>query len=125
MPVAMMDVRVVRMAVHQRRMLVEMGVRLRAVPREIVLVLMMSLVHMPVPMSERLVCMFVLVTLGKVQPHTQRHEHGRSPEQRFRRLAQQNQRKRHTNEGRSGKIRTSARAPQMPHASTNSTRLTP
>ena len=80
MSVTMMDIRIVWMAVQQRPVLVEMGVRLSVAPGEIVLVPMVFVVRMPVRMRERLVFMPMRMTFREVQPRAGRHEPGRSPE---------------------------------------------
>ena len=71
---AVVGVREVRMAMpHQR---VRMGVRVRAAPRVPVVVRVRMVVVMEVPMRVHnlVVQVLVLVILGQVQPHADRHE---------------------------------------------------
>jgi len=68
MAMTVMTIRVVQMAVAQRRVLVEMRVRFLAVPREIVCMSMVFVVHVTVCMGERLVFVRMRVTLGEMQP---------------------------------------------------------
>ena len=114
MPVTVVNIRIVRMAVHERFMRVMVGVRLDAVPREVVRVLVVRIVRMPMRVRERLVRVRVLVPLGEVQPYASRHESGRSPEKQSRCFVKPRQRHRRTDEGCSRKICAGARAPQMP-----------
>ena len=74
------DVRIVRMAMCQRRMGVLMRVWLAPVPIEIMHVLVMLVVHVAVCMRHRLVGMQVLVAFGQVQPHAGAHQCCRQPE---------------------------------------------
>lgn len=98
---------------HQRFVFVEMRVRFAPVPGEVVLVLMVLVVDVGVCVGKRLVLVPVRVALSEVQPNTNHHEPGRRPEQRPRCFAQQDQGKRHANEGRGRKIRAGARAAQV------------
>lgn len=66
-----------------------MGMGFRTVPGEIVLVLMMLVVQVAVGMVHRLVRMLVVMALGDVQPDADRHKGSCQPEQRRRRLAEQ------------------------------------
>ena len=52
MPVAMMNVRIMRMTVHHRRMHVEVRMRFGAVPDEVVRMPVMLVVHVPVCVRE-------------------------------------------------------------------------
>lgn len=76
----MMDVRVMRMAVGDRRMGVLVGMRLVPVPVEIVRVLMMLVMHVAMGVGDSLVGVQVFVALGEVQPDTGRHQRGSQPE---------------------------------------------
>jgi hypothetical protein len=78
--VAVVEVGVVRMAVHQPPVPVSMRVRLAAVPRDIVRVPVMGVVHVRVGVLHRLVDMIVRVPLREVQPYAERHEAGGDPE---------------------------------------------
>jgi len=70
----MMQVRVVRVSVGDRGMPVRVRVRLGAVPRKVVVVPVMLVVHVPVRMLQRFVRVRVLVPLGQVQPHAGAHQ---------------------------------------------------
>ena len=78
--VAVMQVRVMRMAVPQAAVRMRMGVRLLPVPCEGVPVLMMLVVHVGMRVLHRLVHVRMLVTFGQVQPDAERHERGSDPE---------------------------------------------
>ncbi len=52
MTVAVMNIRIMRMAVHQRPVNMDMGMRFGAVPREIVRVPMMRIVRVRVPVRQ-------------------------------------------------------------------------
>ena len=73
MTVPVMDIGEVRMRVHERVVFVRMAVRLLAVPREIVPVLVMLVVTMPMLVLERFVFMRVFVAFAQVQPDADRH----------------------------------------------------
>lgn len=68
MPVPMMQVRVVRVPMHQADVPVPMSVRLTERVSRTMIVPVMLVVTMPVLMLHRLVKVFVLVSLGQVQP---------------------------------------------------------
>ena len=74
MPVPMMNVRVMRMDMHQRLMTVWMRVRLSRWITRSVQVPMMLVVQMKMFVLEHLVNVFVLVTLHQMQPHAERHQ---------------------------------------------------
>ena len=63
---AVVDVGIVRMTVHELCMRVLMRVRLNAVPRKIVFMLVMFVMHMTMRVRHWLVGMRVLVTLGEM-----------------------------------------------------------
>ena len=79
-PVPVVEVRVVRMAVHQRRMVVRMGVRRAAVPVRVVLMLVVHIVDMLVRVFHRVVDVRVQMPFGQVEPDAQGHERGGDPE---------------------------------------------
>lgn len=68
MPVAVVQIRIVWMTVRHGLVDMRMGVRLLAVPREIVRVLMMGVVAMAVVVCQRLMRVLMLVALAGVQP---------------------------------------------------------
>ena len=114
MPVAMMNIRIMRVAVHQRRVLVGVAVRFIALRWRIVLMSMMFVVHVAVGVRQRFVRVSVRMALGQMQPYPERHAAARDPEKRTGRFAQQPQREHRANERRDGKIRAGACAAQMP-----------
>ncbi len=67
--VPVMQVWIVRVAVHQARVAMGVAVGLAAVPGDIVLVLMMLIVQVDMGMLERPVDVLVLVPLGDVKPY--------------------------------------------------------
>ena len=91
MRVPMMHVGVVRVAMRDRYVAVRMRVRLHAVPREIVFVLMVFVVLVRVSVLERLVRVRVVVTFAHVQPDAERHQREREPEGEHRALRPQQQ----------------------------------
>lgn len=95
MSVAMMNIREMSMGVRHRHVLMPMGVRLLAVPLEIVCMLMMFVVAMPVIVVHQHVCMRVLVALANMQPDAEHHQRGGHPKQRPGYIRPQEQRKRH------------------------------
>ena len=101
-PVPVMDIRVMRMPVHEGLMSVLVGVRLAPVPLEYVLMSMVSVVAMGMGVGERLVNVLVLVHLGEVQPDAGRHQPRRQPERPRHRLAEGDDGNRRADEGRSG-----------------------
>ena len=100
MPVV--DVGKVRMLVRDGRMRVPVRVRRLAVPVQVMrmLMLVMRVVAVAMRVGQRLMRMQVIVLLGQVQPHSQRHEAASQPERRCGRFAQQAKCKRGTNERR-------------------------
>ena len=65
-----------RMAMHERCVFVPMDVRLAARIVSAMPVPVVFVVPVSVRMRHRLVTMLVLVLLGEVQPHADRHEQG-------------------------------------------------
>ena len=104
-----MDIRVVRMPVHERLMAVLMGVRLVPIPLEGMLMQVMSIVAMGMGVGERLVSVLVLVHLGEVQPDAGRHQPRRQPERPRHRLTENDDGNRRADERRSGEVRAGAR----------------
>src|SRR5437764_951476 len=95
----MMHIRIVRMRVCCRFVVMLMCMRLGAVPRKIVLVLMMHIVPMRMAMRHRFVCVFVFVALGEMQPNAARHQCCGNPECRRRLLVEQRNRECSADEG--------------------------
>ena len=76
----MMNIWEMRVRMRDRRMGMRMRVRLVAVPREIVVVLVMRVVPMPMRMIQRGMRVRMLVSFADVQPDTQRHQGSGHPE---------------------------------------------
>lgn len=73
MAMAVMQVRVVRVPVHERGVPVRVGVRLAGRIGGSVLVLVMFVVPMPVLVLHRFMEVFVLMPLGQMQPQAETH----------------------------------------------------
>lgn len=84
MNVAVVNVRVMRVLVSERGMVMQVSVWFSAIPLEIMLVLMMLVVLMSVTMHYFFVRMLMLMSFGKVQPHSARHQCTRQTEQQGR-----------------------------------------
>ena len=89
MLMTVVDVRKVRMLVTYRLMHMPMRVWLTAFIRS-VLMLMVRIVDVPVIVGNGLVRMVMLMTLGKVKPHADSHQHGSNPKEQRRLIAKQN-----------------------------------
>jgi len=81
-PVPMVHVGIMRMAVGQPLMHVRVCVRLAAIPRKIVRVLMMLVVHVAMRMRGRFMRVGVFVAFGQVKPDAAGHERRGNPEWR-------------------------------------------
>ena len=86
MPVV--QVRIVRMLMRETAVAVFVRVRLRSVPRKIVLVLMVCVVDVRVRVSECLVPVLVRMAFGQVEGNAGSHQQGREPKARGRRFPQ-------------------------------------
>ena len=75
-----MHVREVRMAVREGLMPMRVGVRLDAIPGEVMCVAVVFVMHMPVGMCQGLMRVRVFVPLGQVQPDAHPHQRRRQPE---------------------------------------------
>jgi len=73
MPMPMMNIRIMRMAMRQGFIGMQMRVRLGPIPGEIVLVLMVGVVQVRMGMRQGFVDMKMRVPLGDMQPQTERH----------------------------------------------------
>jgi hypothetical protein len=102
--VPVVDVRVVRMRVSERRVGVLVGVGLARIDAGGVLMLMVFVVDVPVGVRDRLVVVHVLVPLCQVKPDADAHQHGRSEEAHGYRLAEQHERERGADEGGQGEV---------------------
>ena len=78
--VLVMDVRVMRMAVGQRRVSVLVGVGLASLPIEVVHMLMVFIVYVAVRVGDRLMGVQVFMALGEMQPYARAHQGGGQPE---------------------------------------------
>ena len=74
MPMPMMHIRKMRMAMPHHTVNMHMTVRLRRVPLKPVLMLMMFIMHMPMPMFRRFMQMLMGMPLRQVQPHAHGHQ---------------------------------------------------
>ena len=79
-------IRVMRMAMGHRSVRVFVRMGLLAVPWKIMLMLMMQIMAMSVRVSERFMCVLVLVPLGQMQPDATRHQCSGDPEHERRRF---------------------------------------
>ena len=100
-PVPMVDVRVMRMLVRQGKVGMLMTVWFGAVPRRLMRVLMVRIVHMAMCMYQRLMGVLVCVPLGQVQPNPQPHQRTGQPESGRRGFSQKHHRHGRTHERRS------------------------
>jgi len=73
----MVHVGVMRVGVPHHLMVVLVRVRLAAIPREGVRVLVVNIVPMRMAVGERFVNVLVLMSLRQMQPHPARHEQRR------------------------------------------------
>jgi len=72
--VPMVQVGIMRMAVHKRRVPMPMCVRLAGWIAQDMFMLMVRIVPMPVLVLHRFVCMLMLVLLGQMHPETESHQ---------------------------------------------------
>ena len=77
MVMSVVQIRIMGMVVGERSVMMQMHVRLVSIPREIVLMEMMSFVHVRMGVIERFVAVFVRVALGQVQNNARRHQASR------------------------------------------------
>lgn len=73
MPVAVMDIGIMRMRVLEHPMLVRMHMRLHPIPVEIVQMLMMRIVAVRMAVRQRFVDVFVAMCFRQVQPQSGAH----------------------------------------------------
>jgi len=69
-----MRIGIMRMPVPHRPMDMRVRVRLGAIPREIMLMLVMRVMHMSVLVRQSFMAVFMLVALGQVQPDAGGHQ---------------------------------------------------
>ena len=104
MAVSMVQIRIMRVGMHERRVLMAMGMRFSTVPGFVVFVLMMFVVPVGVIVDQTLVAMNMHMSLSNMQPHPNRHHSRCNPEHATRPLGENNQRHRRTEERCNGKI---------------------
>ena len=100
MQMPVVNVRVMRMCVRQRRMLVRMRMRRGPIPRKIVRMPMVRVVPVRVAVFKHFVRVRVCMPLAQVQPDAQSHQHGCRPKQPAWHVGPQDQRTHHTEQGR-------------------------
>ena len=115
MAMPVMHIGEMRMAVRDGRMPVRMRMWLHAVPREVVCMAMVFVMHMPMGVIQRLMRVQVFVPLGQVQPDAHAHQRGRQPERHRARLVEAGDGNDCADEGRGGKVRPCARGAEAAH----------
>ena len=108
---AMVKVRVVRMPVPKPFMPVPMRMRLRH--RSVMGVLVMFVMDVPVFVLDRLVRMFMTVSLGQMKPEAERHKHAGNDQLSRNRLAEQDDRDDRAEERREREIGSGSGAAEM------------
>ena len=111
MRVAVVQVGVVGMPVHQRLMPVPVAVRFPARIVRPVGVPMVLVVNVPVRVLHELVPMLVLVPLGEMQPEADRHEASRDKQAGRQRLVEQQHGQHGADEGSQGGVGAGPRRP--------------
>jgi hypothetical protein len=86
MPMAMMDVRIVRVSVGQILVVMDVGMWLAGRIGWLVDVLVMFVVRVEMVVCHCLVAVRVGVALGEMEPYADRHQTARNPEERRRLL---------------------------------------
>lgn len=109
-----MEIRVVRMRVHEWIVLVPVAVRLARRIASRVRVMVMFVVGVKVLVLGRRMFVDVFVTLADVQPDARAHQSGRGDQARRRRLPEHDQRDQRADKRRHGKIRARPRGAEMP-----------
>jgi hypothetical protein len=113
--VAVVDVRVVRMLVHQRGVFVRMGVRLAQWVGGSMGMLVMLVVCVPMRVRQGLVRVLVQVALAQMKPEPKCHEAPRPEEHGGHALAEDRQPDHRADEGCHGEVRTGPGGPKRPH----------
>ena len=106
MIVPVMNVGIVGVRMHEGLVGVPVSMRLPAVPREGMLMLMMRVMPMRMLVLERSVRVFVQVPFGEMQPHTNCHQHTGKQQRRGNRLPVQRDGECRAEEWREREIRT-------------------
>src|SRR4029077_9319096 len=110
----MVYVRIVLMAMTHGNVGVRVRVGFGAVPGEIVVVAGMLVMRVRGVVRERVMTMQVPMALGEMQGHAGRDQCRGEPEKRIRDLAEQNKRRRRTDEGRGREVGTGSRRAEEP-----------
>lgn len=113
MRVSVMQVRIVPVSVHELFMYVRMDMRFASIPGERMQVSVMRVVNVRVSVFLSVMSVHVLVMLGNVQPHTDRHEGSRDDELRAHRVALQRDGGCSPEEWRDREIGASSRAAEI------------
>ena len=122
----MVRVGIVWVLMAHRRMMVPVRVRLSGRGARAMTVLVMVIVGMAMFMVQRLVRVFMLVPLGKVQPDAHSHQRRCADQREGDRFAEQDHRQGRPKErGRREESASPRRAHMAQAQGTNSTRLTP
>lgn len=110
----MMNVRIVRMVVCNRRMRMLVRMWLAPVPRKIMAVMVVLVMHVAMGMDDCLVRVHVLMAFRKVEPDANRHEDEHHPEDSRDLLAKNQYGNCSPDEWGCREIRPRARRPQPP-----------
>jgi hypothetical protein len=110
----MMQVGIVRVPVHHRRMAMPVGVRLSLRLIKTVDVLVVLVVDVRVLMLHGLMNVLVLVSLGEVEPDAQAHEHATNEEPQRHRLVEHWDRKERPDKGCGREVGAGSCCPQVP-----------
>lgn len=108
----MMHIREMRMAMPHHTVNMHMAMRLRRVPLKPVLMLMMFIMHVPMPMFRRFVQMLMGMPLRQVQPHAHGHQRGCNPERHRYRFPKHQQGNSRAEERRRREVSAGARTAQ-------------
>ena len=113
MLVPMMDIRIVRVRVSERRMDVQVSVRFGAIPIGFMAMLVVGVVNVRMRVLQAVVQMQMLVHFGQVQPHAPCHQSRRDHQRCAHRLALHNQGDRCTKERGHRKVSSSPRCTEI------------
>ena len=113
MLVPVMDIRIVRMRVSERRMDVQVSVRFGAIPIGFMAMLVVGVVNVRMRVLQALVQMQMLVHFGQVQPHAPCHQSRRDHQPCAHRLVLHNQSDRCTEERGHREVRSGPRRTEI------------
>lgn len=111
--VAMMEIGIMRVTVHQPRMRMKMGMRLARRIGRPVRMLVVRIVTMAMLMHHRFVHMLMRMMLGEMEEEAETHQHGRSDKGERDRIAEDREAQSRAKERGRGEIGAGARRPQM------------